>query len=699
MSVDCNRKYDYIIVGAGGSGAVLARTLLDRCLVSVLVLEMGRNNNNNPIVYDATNVKQAETSPVTAEEYLTQRDPNVLNTQSIVSQGRGWGGTTAQDDMMAIRPSQTYLRQIESMTGIPLALMNSYFKRIERYIPRPGSNLDSSRGTEGPMDVTQLALGSTPYSLQRLDSAAVINAVAPASNGFIELMGVANAVPALQFPADDYNAIVSPEAFVGAHQQAFVSDMGNRWVRQQTGSKYLTNTIVYPNGKGSSNYDITIIDRAKVTKINFSPVNAKCTKAGCTCSNHVRPTSVDAWVDLKCCTFYANCGVILTAGPFENPALLQRSGIGPSSVLDQLCINKIITNEHVGRHLVGHYGSVIDFWLQFSPPTIPDPAQVESNLSLIAELPDAFLTTSLPSSIYPSSYVPTRAKQMLGTTDGTAPNGRYAVEIDYWSNLPRTEGSVEIIAADAFSKPNINMPAFATAEERSALVATWRQVATQLNNYVAAYNGSHPPTLSLTWPYRDPMTSTDEEILQTGLENVIKIHPCSTCRMASVGFGVVDTSFQVYGTCGLYVADISVLPIIPDADPSWTTMVIGMHFAETIALNCNRRRCDPNSPDSYSLCRTITCCDCGSDPCTCRDKKTCNIQPYNKCDDDCCESPCRKGDCGKGNHGGKDKHGGKGGKKPKPCAMATQAADSSKSTHKKHQQKMRDSSSGIYGWK
>lgn len=680
---DCSRRYDYIIIGSGTSGSVLARTLLDRCMVSILVLEMGRNNNINPLVMDAANAQQAETSPIASEAYQIQRDPNVLNKTAIVNLGKCWGGTSSQDDMLAIRPSQTYLRQIEQMSGIPLALMNSYFKRIERYIPRPGSNLDPSRGTEGPMTVTQLALGSTVDSLQRVDSTAVINGTTPGSNGFVELLGTSAGVAVLQTPADDYNATSAPETFTGAHQQAFVQDMGHRWTRQQTGANYLDSKVVYPNGKGVHNYDITVIDRAKVTKINFVPV-----KSGC--SDRVRPVSVDAWVDLKCCTFFAECGVIIAAGPFETPALLQRSGIGPSSLLDQLCINKVITNEHVGRHLVGHYGSAINFWLQFAPATSPNPAQIESNLSLIAELPDAALTTNLPTTIYPSTYVPSRAKQLYSNPTGSAPNGAFGVEIDYWSNLPRTEGYVEISALNAFSQPVISMPAFATAEEKAALISTWRQVATQLNAYVTAYNLANPPTLSVVWPVADPLTATDDEVLQMGLESAIKTHPVGTARMAPVGFGVVDSGFQVHGTCGLFVADISVLPLMPDADPSWTSMALGMHFAEIIAVSCSKRRCDPNDDNSYSLCRTIVCDDgCG--------KKGCVIKPYNRCDDDCCESPCDNGDCG-------NKHS----KKPKPCVREEsmikpkpkpkhESSSRQSSSSSRHQKE--SSSSGAYGWK
>jgi hypothetical protein len=417
---------------------------------------------------------------------------------------------------------------------------------------------------------------------------------------------------------------------------------------------------------------------------------------------------------LKCCTFHAKCGVILAAGPFETPALLQRSGIGPASVLDQLCITKIITNEHVGRHLVGHYGCNIDFWLQFAPPTIPDPAQIESNLSLIAELPDLSLTTNLPTTIYPSSYVPSRAKQLFGSIDGSAPDGRYAVNIEYWSNLPRTEGSVEIVSLDAFTKPAINMPAFATVEERTALINTYKQIATELTTYVANYNAANPPTLSLSWPDKDPLTATDAEILNMGLQNAIKVHPSGTARMAQVGFGVVDGSFQVYGTCGLYVVDVSVLPIIPDADTPFTSMALGMYFAETLALSCKRRRCDPNAPDSYSLCRIITCCDCGTDPCVCDNKKGCNIKTFNKCDSDnvCCKSPCEDGNCSSSSSSSSgDDHQKetktKKSKQPKPCSMDAKPHkhESSKSSNrqrdKQRQRRQQDatSSSGIYGWK
>jgi hypothetical protein len=101
----------------------------------------------------------------------------------------------------------------------------------------------------------------------------------------------------------------------------------------------------------------------------------------------------------------------------ETPALLQRSGVGPASILDPLCIKKQVVNEHVGRHALTHGGFQITYWVEETSfnPAAPDSGAIESLTSLNAMIPNDILTSGLHTYAYPIGYAPERAIQILST--------------------------------------------------------------------------------------------------------------------------------------------------------------------------------------------------------------------------------------------------------------------------------------------
>lgn len=614
--LDTAEKYDYILIGAGGSGAVFARRFTDLYMNSLLVLEMGKNHAGDERVANAANLFVADSSSDITEEYLTQRDPNISNLRTDVSQGRGWGGSTAHYYMYAIRPSQGYLSAIEPIMGISPLTWNSHFQSLERYIPRPGGAINSSRGTDGPMIVTQLPIGGTNFNMTRVDSTGVVNDLVP--DGLGSYIASTFGVTALTFPNDDYNAVSSPASFITNRYQVFAADAGSKYIRQDAGSKFLIDSVVTPEGVGVGDHcNLRIIDNTKVTQIHFKPVKNRHHDKPYHCNQKVRPYAVDAWVDNKCCSFYARCGVILAAGAIETPALLQRSGIGPCSILDPLCIERKVINEHVGRHGLTHGSFQATYWIEETPfeTSNPDIGAIESLVSLNGMFPDPVLSTNLPSNIYPPGYTPERSFQLLGSGVGPGPNNKWVSSFYYFNMLPRTEGRVEIVSKDAFTRPNIYLPIFATNEERQSAINTFRGIATSVQDFVDSYNASYDPDLLVTWPSGNPNTLTDAELYSVISHSSIKAHLSGTARMGTLGNSVVGRDFQVHNTCGLYVIDLSVLPLIPDANTAYMAMALGLEFANRLSGKCIRRKC------KISSCRVILCGDCESSPCRCYMKK------------------------------------------------------------------------------
>jgi choline dehydrogenase-like flavoprotein len=628
-------KWDTIIVGAGGSGAVLASQLTKLCIDNILVLEMGKNHGNDILVTDASRLFTADSRPDITEEFLTQRDPNIGGARTNVGIGRGWGGSTANYYMYAIRPSQTYLTQISVMMNISVEILNGYFQSIERYVPRPGGIIDPSRGTNGPVIVTQLPLGSTVFNAGRVDIVNVANDLFPMSNGIGDLLSLFYGVTPLEFPNNDYNATSSPQNFLVNMYQSFISDTSSQFVRQEVGTNFLTNDIVTPNGLGVNGHNIRIIDRTRVTKIRLRKVDARCKDEYCTCGDKVRPYAVDAWVDNTCCTFFLRRNLILAAGAIETPALLQRSGIGPASILDPLCIKKEVVNEHVGRHALTHPGFRFTYWIEedLNDRMGPDYAAMESLLSLNGMLPNVTLSTNLPTSIYPTGYTPQRAVQLLSSSGGPGPDLKWTCSFSWFNMLPRNEGRIEIVAKDAFTKPNIFLDIFTTDEERMAAIQDVRDIAGRVTEYVVAYNSINVPNLLVTWPYGDPATLTDAVIYNIYIApNVIKKHITGTARMGSMGNGVIDTDFQVFGTHNLYITDLSVLPLIPDANTEWMAMVLGMHLAERLSEKCKKRVYTHKSLNCYTPCRIVICNRCNIEPCHCQ--QDCYVKQFVECKGD-----------------------------------------------------------------
>lgn len=658
-------KWDIIVVGAGGSGAALAKTLSNLVDNSILVLEMGKNHFNDARVINASQDQVSTSVPDITVDYMTARDPNMYNKQSDIKYGRGWGGSTANSYMYAIKPSQAYLSQLSDITGIPLPTLNGYYSEIETFIPQSGLTPDGSRGKTGPMTISQMVSGANPINWINTPVTNTANNTANVDS-LISLLGAATSTTVLSPGSDDYNSSVASPDFLASRYQLFAELTGGNWVRQYTGGAYLGYDLVNPNGISiNPEHCFRIIDRTRVTKIIFKPVKTKCAHKFCNCSNRVRPHAVEAWVDNTCVTFYARYAVVLAAGSIETPALLQRSGVGPSVVLDSLCIPKVITNDNVGSNALVQAGFNLEYEIMNSEGT--NTSINEAQLSILGAIENATLTTGIPSSIYPSGYTPVRAQEILsyGYMNGPSStisdeSARYLANIIGLNLVPWTSGSVRIVAHDAFTPPAVSVPSFATTQEQTAIAQLFVNIVNALKDYVDAYNIANPTTpLQINWPDSIPQAVmapgatlvigangsdlgnvTVEEILKYIADHGIKSRLVGTARMGASGVGVVNNDFLVYGTCGLYIADLSVLPIMPDADLEWTEIMVGLMFAYSLYTSSLSWICRRTTSETlYSLSRVVICNTCCSTPCSCS-RKGATVVNNNNCDDDgdeCCD--------------------------------------------------------------
>lgn len=613
-------RYDYIIVGAGTTGGVIAKILSDLTTASILVLDMGMDHIDDPVVQRADQVLIADSETGIVKDYITTRDTSLDNRRFDINQGVGWGGSTSSNNMLTSKPSGSYLNYIQKL-GIPQAAIEAGYRDVEKYIP-----MDSAlRGINGPMTVTQLPLGSSPYNMMTAD---IINESTPTIDSSISIQYSAPLV-------NDYN-LGSQETFVSERYQVFAEREGisnSTYYRQEVGKQYLS-TIFHPNGTSKpiirggtcEKRKAAIIDRAKVTKILFKRLKKKC---GDPCKSgglKYKPDAVEVWVDDKCCTFYAKCGVILATGAIETPALLQRSGIGPCSVLEPLGIDVVIPNEIVGSCLMMHTGFRMEYFLSSNGGS----AMEEAELSLISYI-KRNITLNYP-------FDTTRNIEILGYSSGQKIDDLYGTIIEVSLVTPVTTGTVNIVSNNAFTDPIISYTSL-NSEVSNLFISLYRELYTIVENYVIDYNVTHSPPLVITWPFGYP--SSDDLLLNIIQQNSFKRNLSSTARMGPFGLSVVDNCFQVYGTKGLYIVDSSVLPVVTDSQPELFLMSMASYFVGLLINKCNRRPCLSVDMETQSRIRKVICDKCTKNPCCCR--SNCNVVPYVKYDScfSCSKKSCK----------------------------------------------------------
>jgi len=565
-------KFDFIIIGAGGSGAVIASILSYGGKYSVLLIEQGYNHNADPSVINANNIPQADSKPNITDVYPTTRDPGFNFRQVQIKQGRGWGGSTCDGYLYAARPSQTYLQGLETLFGPKFSLQNSndILRCLENYVPQPGGIIDASRGTAGPLIISQLPQGRTVFNLGSTDIISGINNQTMLSGLAFQLgqpihTGGTGFIATELIPInDDYNSVFAPETNINIREQAFVKIEGTGFIRSFNGTSYLHGGVVDQISGEGINRRLMIASGTKVLEILFEHTKT---------INTSKAVGIKALVGDECCKFVANCGVIVCAGAIESPALLMRSGIGPLSVLKNACIYPIIINENVGRHLFMNVGPR---WSLTS-----NNASYGSNPSIngFVNIPTNSISSVYPPP-YPPSYVPQRMYQLfvdaVPSIGITGMSGQYDISVPSWNVVPKSEGDISIVSKDIFTKPIININAYSHPDDKILAREFSRRLAYSVDDAIS--NGA-----ALAWVGPDPSTLSDIALDTLIASNSTAIGGCGTCRMSSNPWnGVVDSNFRVFGTTNLYICDMSIYPYIPDANGTLAAILLGYKLSNQL---------------------------------------------------------------------------------------------------------------------
>ncbi len=298
--------------------------------------------------------------------------------------------------------------------------------------------------------------------------------------------------------------------------------------------------------------------------------------------------------------FSARREIIVCTGAINSPKLLQLSGIGPGELLHRYNIPVLMDQPNAGRHLQDHLG--ISYYYRANRPTLNDvlgswPGRIRSGLQyLLRRTGPLSLSVNqfggLARSDPTSNKIDTQLYFNPVSYQPNADNERKLTQPDPYSGFimgfnacrPSSTGWVNIASPDPEVAPRMSGGYLSTQKDLDDVVAMAR-----LLGRIQDTEGLS--SLLLTPPQLDLSTMTDTNIIGDFQQRATTVyHPCGTCRMGpKPDRAVVDAKLRVHGIEALRVVDASVFPNITSANTNAPTLMVAHRAAQMILATANRK--------------------------------------------------------------------------------------------------------------
>ncbi|WP_205695551.1 GMC family oxidoreductase [Conexibacter sp. SYSU D00693] len=517
---------DYVIVGAGSAGCVLANRLSADPGNRVVLLEAGGKDSHPNIKIPAAFANQFETK--LDWNFATEPEPHVDGRSLYIPRGKSLGGCSSMNAMLYVRgrPLDYALWEAEGAEGWGWDDVLPYFLRSEGNV-RGASEF---HGAHGELFVSEQR---SPRQINRR---------------FIE-SSVAAGIP--QVP--DYNG---PEQD-GVSMFQVTQRNGRRW---STADAFLKPVMHRDN--------LQVITNATVLGVELSGDRATGVRYR---DKRGREQVV-----------HATAEVILSAGAIGSPQILMLSGIGPADHLGEVGIQVRHELDGVGQNLQDHpfltclfevsdeqtlYGAdkpknLAEWALRRTGPLSSTVAEVCAFVRTRPGLPAADIQYHMG-----AAYFEDHGRE---TFDG------HAVVIAPVLVSPKARGRVWLRSSDPTAKPRILTNSLSEPEDLASMVA-----GVELAREIASQSPLKDVVVREIKPGPDATTRED---LEADIRRRLMLiyHPVGTCKMGSGDEAVVDAQLRVKGVDGLRVADASVMPVITGGNTNAPTIMIAEKAADLV---------------------------------------------------------------------------------------------------------------------
>ena len=525
-------QYDYVIVGCGSSGSVVAARLSEDGRSRVLVLEAGGSDRTLKVLMPGLSQLAAYGDPRFDWRFTAAPDPTRGGQRDYMPRGKVLGGTSSINAMSYVRGSREDFDGWAAFgcRGWDFESVLPYFRKSETF--EGGAN--RYRGDRGPLSVSRLRS-------HHLLSEAFLNACVNA--GMSRL--------------DDYNA--PPREGVD-----YVQATQRRGWRHSAYRAYL-----WPARKREA---LEVRTHAHTRRVLFEGTRAigvEYTRGG----NTERADAAKA--------------VVLSAGTFGSPQLLMLSGVGPASHLRELGIPVVHDLPGVGENFQDHAGTAHTAWVNrttYNVQTRPWHYLVFGLQWLITGRGPASTPMAQVAGVRHSDHDGTRSRvQYLFTPGGfeLGESGPAVYEKPAVTGLinvhrPYSAGWVRLESPDPFAPPSI----------QPNLLGDERDVETLLigHKFMRRIFETDPMSRYVVEEYTPGRAvQSDDEWRVFIRETAIGVyHPAGTCKMGHDPMAVVDDRLRVHGIEGLYVVDASIMPFVVSANLNGNCIMIGEKASDMI---------------------------------------------------------------------------------------------------------------------